>query len=89
MKIKTDIYAGMTYEECDAQRNWWKNQAQMMESYGASSSTVPPAGLWFPCQGNPPVPGGGSSSGGGTYPPPSSGGYVNGVWVADMSGYCG
>lgn len=88
MKIKTDIFAGMTYEECDAQRNWWKNQAQMMEAYSADKSWSPPAGLWFPCMGNPPVPGGGSSSGG-TTPPPNSGGYVNGKWVQDMSGYCG
>jgi hypothetical protein len=86
MKIKTNVFAGMTYEECDAQRNWWKNQANMMESYYNSTSTKPPSGLWFPCQGNPP-------SGGGTPPPPTpppsgSGGYVNGVWVPDMSGTC-
>ena len=33
MKIKTDVHAGMSYAECDAQRDWWKQQAQMMESF--------------------------------------------------------
>lgn len=89
MKIKTGVIAGMTFEECDAQRDWWKNQANMMESYAYSTATVPPTGLWFPCMGNPPVPGGSGSSSGGTTPPPTAGGgYVAGVWVPDMSGTC-
>jgi hypothetical protein len=83
MKIKTNIYAGMTYEECDKQRSWWKNQASMMETYLYTKNSYPPTGLWFPCQGNPP------SGGGTTPPPPSGGGYVAGVWVPDMSGTCG
>ncbi len=87
MKIKTNIYAGMTLDECNAQRDWWKNQAQMMEAYYNNSKALyPPAGLWFPCQGNPP------SGGGTTSPPPpppnASGGWVAGVWVPDMSGSC-
>jgi len=89
MKIKTDLYAGMTYEQCDQARLWWKNQANMMEAYGTGASSTPPAGLWFPCMGNPPVPGSGSGS---TTPPPTTlpagGGYVAGVWVPDMSGTC-
>lgn len=88
MKIKTNLYAGMTFEECDKQRDWWKNQANMMESYYNSSSYYPPSGLWFPCMGNPPYGGGGGTTPPPT-PPPSGGGYVNGVWVPDMSGYCG
>jgi hypothetical protein len=87
MKIKTNLTAGMTFDQCKAQRDWWKNQASMMENYYYNKSVVPPAGLWFPCQGNPPFPGGGGS-GSGSKPPTPSGGYVNGVWVSDMSGYC-
>jgi hypothetical protein len=90
MKIKTNVYAGMTLEECQAARDWWKQQANMMEGYAHTYDYYPPAGLWFPCMGNPPVSGGsGGSSGGGTTPPPTAGGgYVAGVWVTDMSGTC-
>ena len=28
MKTKTDLRAGMTYEECEAQSNYWKSMAQ-------------------------------------------------------------
>jgi len=28
MKIRTDINAGMTYQECDQARNYWKDMAQ-------------------------------------------------------------
>lgn len=83
MKIKTNLTAGMTFDQCKAQRDWWKNQASTMESYYYNKSLVPPAGLWFPCQGNPTYPGGSGSK-----PPTSSGGYVDGVWVPDMSGTC-
>ncbi|MBP1692212.1 MAG: hypothetical protein H6Q37_95 [Chloroflexi bacterium] len=85
MKIKTNVCAGMTFEECDAQRNWWKQQANMMESYANSTATYPPSGLWFPCQTQPYPPA----------PPPTPptpttcGGYVNGVCVPDVSGTCG
>jgi hypothetical protein len=85
MKIKTNLSAGMTFEECDQQRNWWKQQAQMMNAYLQSSDTYPPAGLWYPCATTPPP----------TYPPTtyppttSGGGYVNGVYYPDMSGVCG
>jgi hypothetical protein len=75
MKIKTDVHAGMSYAECDAQRDWWKQQAQMMESFAKSRSMTPPAGLWWPNQTTP--------------PPTNSGGWVDGVWYQDMSGYCG
>ena len=76
MKIRTNLSAGMTYTECDQQRDWWKQQAELMEQYATSSSMTPPAGLWFP------------TSGGGNYPS-SGGGYVNGVYYPDKSGVCG
>ncbi len=74
MKIRTNLSAGMTFEECDQQRDWWKQQAELMEQYSKSSSTTPPAGLWFPTSGG---------------QPSTGGGYVNGVYYADMSGVCG
>lgn len=94
MKIKTNVFSGMTFDECDAQRNWWKQQANMMESYYNSTATYPPSGLWFPCMPQPCPP---FCSSGTTpvtpvqpvTPPANSGGYVNGVWVQDMSGTCG
>ena len=79
MKIRTNLSAGMTFEECDAQRNWWKEQAYLMQTYAIGDSTTPPAGLWLPSSGS------GSSP---TYPT-SGGGYVNGVYYADQSGVCG
>jgi len=51
MKIKTNVYAGMTFEECDVQRDWWKQQAELMNKYYSGSSTTPPIGLWFPRSG--------------------------------------
>jgi hypothetical protein len=65
----------MTFAECDQQRDWWKKQAEMMEVYAKSSSTTPPAGLWFPTTSP-------------TYPT-TGGGYVNGVYYPDKSGVCG
>ncbi len=80
MKIKTNISAGMTFEECDAQRDWWKTQAGMMEEYYNGNVYYPPTGLWYPCSGTPaPAPA----------PIPTGGGYVDGVWYPDMSGTCG
>lgn len=79
MKIRSDIHAGMTFAECDAQRDCWKKQAELMEQYANGSGSVP-SGLTFPpytC----------SSSSGQTYP--SGGGYVNGVYYPDKSGVCG
>lgn len=79
MRIRSNLTAGMTYEECDQQRDWWKEQANLMESYANSSGKTPPAGLWFPTSGQPTNP---------TYPT-TGGGYVNGVYYSDMSGVCG
>jgi hypothetical protein len=78
MKIKSNVHAGMTYQECDAQRNYWKKMAQS----GKCNAYYPPASYpptYYPPTYYPP-----------TYPPTSSGGgYVNGVYYADMSGSCG
>ena len=38
MKIRTDISAGMTYQECDQARNYWKDMAQR-----GSSNISPPS----------------------------------------------
>jgi len=78
MKIRSDIHAGMTFAECDVQRDCWKQQAELMEKYANGSGSVP-SGLVFPpytCSGTTP-------------PPPSGGGYVNGVYYPDKSGVCG
>jgi hypothetical protein len=77
MKIRTNILAGMTFAECDAQRSWWKQQAQLMEQYANNVNAGPPSGLWL-------------ASGGTSVPPATgSGGYVGGVYYPDKSGVCG
>ncbi len=79
MKIRSDIHAGMTFSECDVQRDCWKQQAELMEKYANGSGSIP-SGLQFPpytCTGS-------------SYQPyPSGGGYVNGVYYPDKSGVCG
>ena len=47
MKIRSDIHAGMTFAECDVQRDCWKQQAELMEKYANGSGSVP-SGLQFP-----------------------------------------
>lgn len=95
MKIKTDIHAGMTFEECDQIRNYWKNQAQLMGQY--SKTCFSPAGLYFPPdvynnqpQAKPPAPPQPPSP---TPPQPgpqgSGCGWVDGVYFPDQSGLCG
>lgn len=79
MKIRSNLSAGQTFEQCDQQRNWWKQQAELMEVYAKSSSSTPPAGLWLPTSGSPSYP---------SYPT-TGGGYVNGVYYPDQSGVCG
>lgn len=79
MKIRSNLSAGMTFEECDVQRNWWKEQAYLMQTYAKSSSSTPPSGLWLPGSGSPSSP---------TYPT-TGGGYVSGVYYPDKSGVCG
>ena len=79
MKIKSDLHAGMTYTECDAQRNYWKSMAQSGKCNAYSPPPYYPP-TYYPPTTYPPT----------YYPPTSSGGgYVNGVYYSDMSGACG
>jgi hypothetical protein len=80
MKIKTNIHAGYsTYEECQKDVTYWKTMAQAMDAYSKTGAW--PSDLPYPTTTVPPT----------TYPPtyPSTGGgYVNGVYYPDYSGYC-
>ena len=81
MKIKTDIHAGYsTYEECQKDLNYWKSMAQAMDQYSKTGTW--PSDLAYPTKPTTP-----------TYPtyptyPTTGGGYVNGVYYPDYSGYC-
>ena len=75
MKIRTAISAGMTFEECDQVRNYWKYMAQ---SGPCNVQPTPPSPSPSPVPPTPPSP-----------PNPNTGGgYINGVWYADKSGIC-
>jgi hypothetical protein len=76
MKIKSDIHAGMTYAECDSQRNYWKSMAQSGHCTGYNPPVPYP---YPPYPPYPPSP---------TYPT-TGGGYVGGVYYPDRSGTCG
>ena len=41
MKIRSKLKAGRTFEECARERDWWKNQANMMEEYAKSKKNTP------------------------------------------------
>jgi len=75
MKTRTNVYAGMTFAECDQTRNYWKKMAQ---STPGSCYTPPTPGPTPPPSPTPPLP-----------PQPSGGGWVGGVWYPDRSGACG
>lgn len=83
MKIKTDIHAGYsTFEECQKDLNYWKTMAQAMDAYSKTGAW--PSDLPYPTVPTTPTtpP---------TYPPTyptTGGGYVNGVYYPDYSGYC-
>ncbi|MCJ7661504.1 MAG: hypothetical protein MUO67_20325 [Anaerolineales bacterium] len=87
MKIRTDLSAGMTYQECDQARNYWKDMAQRgysnisPPSTGGTVTTAAPQPVYYPQQ---PV----------YYPQqphsptyPTSG--TQGAYYPDRSGYCG
>jgi hypothetical protein len=78
MRIKTDLRAGLTFEQCDAQRNYWKQAAQTRNCSVVLRDMAPPP---TPSPIPPPV------------TPPSQGqsgcSWVNGVYYPDMSGDCG
>jgi hypothetical protein len=47
MKVKTNLRGGMTEQECYAVRDYWKNQATLMEQYANSpSGSAKPSGLY-------------------------------------------
>ena len=85
MKIHSNLRAGMTYTECDAQRNYMKNAAQTGNCSALNRNVWQPS---YPTQ----LPSYPVQT---TYPtyspnqPSQGGGYYGGVWYADRSGTCG
>ena len=78
MKIRSDIHAGaMTRldQQCQAERDYWKAQANKMEAIAKGPGPNPP---YYPPY-NPPTP----------KPPVSGGGWVGGTYFPDRSGLCG
>ena len=75
MKIRTAVIAGMTFEQCDQIRNYWKGMAQSGSCY--TNPTPPPSNTTTttPPTSQP------------TYPT-SGGGYIGGVYYPDKSGIC-
>jgi hypothetical protein len=73
MKIKTNLRAGMSFEECDAQRNYWKQAAQT----GNCAAIQPP---------KPPTPP--PTTAPSTTTAQSNCSWVGGVYYPDMSGTC-
>jgi len=77
MKVHSDLRAGMTYQQCDSQRNYYKSMVQGGHCGGYNPN--PPYPPYPPNPPNPPYP---------PVPPSPGGGYVNGVWYPDRSGTC-
>ena len=42
MKVKSDLRAGMTFEECDQQRNYWKEMYQTGNCSAVVQDQAPP-----------------------------------------------
>jgi hypothetical protein len=77
MKVQSNIRAGMTYQECDSQRNAYKSMVQSGHCTGLLPPQPQPYPPYYPpYPPNPPYPG-------------PEGGWVDGVWYADRSGVCG
>jgi hypothetical protein len=89
MKIKTNLRAGMTFQECDSRRNYLKQAAQsgncgalgqvvQQPSYPAQLPSPPP--VYYPPSQSP------------SYPaqsqPAAGGGYFGGTFYPDRSGLC-
>jgi hypothetical protein len=78
MKIKTNLRAGMTFAQCDAQRNYMKQAAQsgncaaLSQKPPQTSTTTKPTTTYQPPTGTIPA-----------------GGYYGGVYYPDQSGVCG
>lgn len=75
MKTRTNLRAGDALRNCQQQRDYWKVQADRMEAR-AKSTNYPQPQPWPQPQPQP-------------QPQPSGGGYVNGIWYGDRSGWCG
>ena len=75
MKIKSNLHAGMTFAECDAQRNYMKQAAQ---TGNCSALNQPVTNPGFPTQLPSPPPA----------QQPIGGGYYGGVYYPDRSGWC-
>ncbi len=76
MKIKSNLRAGMTFAECDAQRNYMKQAAQ---SGNCSALYTPVQQPSYPTQlpSTPPS------------QPTAGGGYYGSLYYPDRSGACG
>lgn len=75
MKTRTNIHAGAdSLTTCQRQRDYWKAQADRMEVI-AKSNKYPQPQPWPQPQPQP--------------QPQPTGGYVNGIWYGDRSGWCG
>ena len=83
MKIKSNLHAGYTdYNDCQQDVEYWKMEAQAMDQYSKTGAW--PSDLPYPTVPTTPT----SPP---TYPPTyptTGGGYVNGVYYPDYSGYC-
>jgi hypothetical protein len=79
MKVRSELKAGRTFQECAQERDWWKRQAVMMEEFANSNKTTPPTGLWFP---------GAATQLPGSIPSGSTSGSTTGKFYPDMSGVC-
>jgi hypothetical protein len=81
MKIKSNLRAGMTFAECDAQRNYMKQAAKTGNCAALGQTVQQPS---YPTQ----LPSYPTTS----YPPSqgvAGGGYYGGVYYGDQSGICG
>ena len=85
MKIKTNLRAGITFQECDARRNYMKQAVQSGNCGALNQGVQQPS---FPTQLPSPPP---------VYSPPSypaqsqpaaGGGYYGGTFYPDRSGWC-
>jgi hypothetical protein len=74
MRIRTAVVAGMTFEQCDQIRNYWKGMAQSGSCY-INPPPLPSSGTTPPASSQPAY-------------PTSGGGYVSGVYYPDKSGIC-
>jgi len=78
MKIQTNLRAGMNLQQCQRERDYWKAQAERMETIAKSPAPQPNP---YPPTPYPPQPT--------PQPVTPTGGWINGIWYSDHSGWCG